>query len=279
MFVQFLVFPPVARRYGVLNCLRGCTMVFPIAYFLTPFTVLLPTPITQQVAVLCVILIKCCAGVFAFPCVTILLTNSARSLQLLGTLNGVATSLSAVGRAAGPAIAGGAFTFGVDIGYVTIPWWTLAFFAVLGNVPVWWLKEMDGFGDAEESASEDEEEEEDNLLAVSGDGVGGATSSSIQTAGIDNPVGVKGSSRSQSEDDFAVEDDDFGEYSSLTRAEMGAKNLGHGTHLRPEDAGLSKRTSSPLGLRESIGPGGGRRLSNGIGQSMNEFGSGGSPYQ
>lgn len=232
MFVQFLVFPPVARRYGVLNCLRGCTMVFPIAYFFTPFTVLLPTPITQQIAVLSVILIKCCAGVFAFPCVTILLTNSARSLRLLGTLNGVATSLSAIGRAAGPAIAGGAFTFGIDTGYVIVPWWTLAIFAVIGNVPVWWLQEMNGFGDTEESASADEEEEEDNLPEVSGDRASGATSSSVQTTGIHNPVGVIGSNHSQKEDDLAIDEGDFGEDSLLTRTDMGAKNLGRDTHLR-----------------------------------------------
>ena len=98
MIIQFLVFQPVARHYGVLNCLRACTLVFPLVYFLTPFTALLPTSTARQMALFAVMLGKNAAGVFAFPCTTILLTNSARSLRLLGTLNGVSTSISAIGR-------------------------------------------------------------------------------------------------------------------------------------------------------------------------------------
>ena len=276
MFVQFLVFPPVARRYGVLNCLKACTVVFPLAYLITPFTVLLPTPEMQQIAILSVILVKCCAGVFGFPCVTILLTNSARSLRLLGTLNGVATSLSAIGRAAGPTIAGTAFTHGIDIGYVILPWWTLAFFAALANIPVWWLKEMDGFGGVEDS---DSEEDEGDLLIPSETGDGSAKSTSIQVAATHEPVDVSGTSYGQVVDDCAIEEDDSSEETPLKRRESETKDFAHGSQLNPNDTGVSNRTSSPLGMRESIGPGGGRRLSNGIGQSMNEFGSGGSPYQ
>ncbi|MCJ1245879.1 hypothetical protein MMC30_003083 [Trapelia coarctata] len=254
MFVQFLVFPPVARRYGVLNCLKGCTLVFPIAYLLTPFAVLFPTPITQQVAIFCVMLVKCCAGVFAFPCVTILLTNSARNLRLLGTLNGFATSFSAIGRAAGPSISGTTLTLGVDIG--------------------------DGwFGGAEDSSSEDERGEEEDLLALSDNGDDDAGLSSINLADANDSVGVNGSNHSQGEDDFAIEEDDFVDEVASTEAETETRNLGRGTDLHSEATLLSKRTSSPLGMRESIGPGGGRRLSNGIGQSMNEFGAGASPYQ
>lgn len=42
--------------------------------------------------------------IFAFPCSTILLTNSSPTLRLLGTLNGIAVTLSAMGRAVGPAV-------------------------------------------------------------------------------------------------------------------------------------------------------------------------------
>ena len=87
MFLQFAIFPPIARSFGVLNSLRVCTILYPIAYVLLPFTVLMPTAFTQQAAIFGVMLIKCLAGVFAFPCTTILLTNSARSLRLLGTVS------------------------------------------------------------------------------------------------------------------------------------------------------------------------------------------------
>lgn len=159
MFIQFLAFPPLARRYGVLPCLKAVTAVFPCVYLITPFTALLPTPLTQQIAMFVVMLLKCCASIFAFPCTTILLTNSAVSLRVLGTLNGVATSISAVGRAAGPAIGGWAFTVGVDNGYVILSWWILAGFAVLGAITPWWLVEMDGFSGGDENDSEEDADE------------------------------------------------------------------------------------------------------------------------
>lgn len=100
-----------------------------------------------------------------------MLTNSAVSLRVLGTLNGVATSVSALGRAAGPAIGGSTFSWGVDVGYVVVPWWTLAVLAALGAVPVWWLVEMEGFGgeadagnEESENGSEDEDGEDENTV-------------------------------------------------------------------------------------------------------------------
>ena len=94
---------------------------------------------------------------FAFPCAVILITNSASSYRILGTLNGVSTSISALGRAAGPAIGGAAFTWGVKLGYMILPWWTLAVFAALGVVPIWWLEEGEGFKGTEPDDGEEDE--------------------------------------------------------------------------------------------------------------------------
>ena len=180
VFIQFFAFPPLARHYGVLPCLKVVTAMFPIAYIVTPFTALLPTPKTQQIGILLIMIFKCWAGIFAFPCTTILLTNSAVSLKVLGTLNGVAVSISAIGRAAGPAIGGFAFTVGVDKGYGIIPWWTLACFGILGAIAPWWLVEMEGFGDSNDdknnNAGQDgaalqdngEEERSSDILVGSG---------------------------------------------------------------------------------------------------------------
>lgn len=73
----------------------------------------------------------------------IMLTNSAVSLRVLGTLNGVATSTTAMGRAIGPAIEGWMFSVGLNSGYVILPWWTLAALAAIGAIPVWYLVEME----------------------------------------------------------------------------------------------------------------------------------------
>jgi hypothetical protein len=86
-----------------------------------------------------------------------MLTNSARSLRVLGTINGLATSVSAVGRAAGPAISGGLFTWGVKRGYIIVPFWALSVIAAVAAVPTWWLVEGSGFGeddDVDDEAAE-----------------------------------------------------------------------------------------------------------------------------
>ena len=170
VFVQFFVFPPLARHYGVLPCLKFVTAMFPVAYIITPFTALLPTPTTQQAGILVVMIIKCLAGVFAFPCSVILLTNSAVSLRILGTLNGVAVSTSALGRAAGPAIGGFTFTLGLDKGYGILPWWTLGCFGILGAMAPWWLVEMEGFGDDGKDAAENNRKGQDGELPRDGNG-------------------------------------------------------------------------------------------------------------
>ena len=160
MFIQFLIFPPVAQRFGVLNCLKVVVILYPFVYILTPFAALLPSQLTQQMGMFAIMFLKCWASIFAFPCIVILLTNSASSLRVLGTLNGISASVSSLGRATGPAIGGWTFTVGLDKGYIITPWWTLAAFATLGAVPVWWLLEMDGFGGGDEIESGAEEEQE-----------------------------------------------------------------------------------------------------------------------
>lgn len=157
MFIQFLLFPTAAKRYGVLACMRVVALIFPFLYLATPFTALVPGAL-RNVAIFLLLLLKLAGSIFGFPCLTILLTNSATSLSVLGTLNGVGTSVAAFGRAAGPAVVGAAFSFGVERGYVIIPWWFLAAFSAVSAVPVFWTAETEGFGrEEEEDVDEDRE--------------------------------------------------------------------------------------------------------------------------
>ena len=60
MLVQFLVFPPVARKYGVVKCLRVCDICMPIIYFLVPFAALLPDRSSQEAAIVVLMIVKGC---------------------------------------------------------------------------------------------------------------------------------------------------------------------------------------------------------------------------
>ncbi|KAF3484023.1 uncharacterized protein GIQ15_03347 [Arthroderma uncinatum] len=150
MIVQFFIFPPTAKRFGVLPCFKVAAFIFPVLYFLTPFLALFPTDRSRQFATIILMAVKLSAVVFAFPSSIILLTNSAPSVRVLGTLNGVATSVSAIGRAVGPAALGGIFSIGVRAGYMIIPWWTLAVIAVISALPAFWIVETDGFAGHDE---------------------------------------------------------------------------------------------------------------------------------
>ncbi|KAI6822299.1 MFS general substrate transporter [Hortaea werneckii] len=180
MLIQFFIFPPVARRLGVLYCLKWCACVFPLAYFIMPFTALLPTQETQIGVGFAVMMLKCVCGIFAYPCSTILITNSASSLRVLGTLNGFATSVAAIGRAAGPALGGSVFSYGVKRGFVIAPWWAMALVAVLAAIPVFWLREGEGFGGDEGDSDDEEERDGGGTDAMDGGVQGGGKSGSAK---------------------------------------------------------------------------------------------------
>ncbi|KAK1238297.1 hypothetical protein MKX07_006443 [Trichoderma sp. CBMAI-0711] len=160
--IQFLIYPPMVNRYGVLNCFKVVSVLTPFVYFITPYTSLLPTPGTRFAAILTVMMLKAFAIIIAFPSTTILLTNSATSLRILGTLNGFATMFSGLGRAAGPASTGWAFSWGVEHGYIVSAYFFLGLVAAIGAVPVFMIVEGRGpTASADSSDNEDNEEDED----------------------------------------------------------------------------------------------------------------------
>lgn len=246
MIVQFALFPPVARRYGSLPCLRLATFAFPIAYLLTPFTVLLRTSSSRQTAIFAVMLVKGFAAVFAYPCSTILMTNSARRIAVLGMLNGVAVSSSAVARALGPWSTGALFTAGVEAGYVVPAWWLLAAFGAAGWVSTWWLVEMDA-----------------GVAAKWEDGDGQANDEAIPLVGVHEDasalvgvVGDDGDERRGEDVELAL-GRTGGEDGARLEGESGAAatTSSRGAYLLP-DGGVPPRMRSPMRTRGDARAGG-----------------------
>lgn len=168
MVIQFFFFPPAVNRWGVLPCLKVAAMIFPLVSFATPFTVLLPEALRNPTVFL-LMFTKLGVSIIGFPCCAILLTNSASSFNVLGTLNGVGTSLSAIGRAVGPALVGAVFSFGVEVGSVVIPWWTLGVLAFVSALPIFWIVETEGLArdglDESDTQVESDEEEHSGMNA------------------------------------------------------------------------------------------------------------------
>lgn len=228
-------------------------------------------------------IVKSFAVIFAFPCSIILLTNSAVSLRILGTLNGFAVSVSAVGRAIGPAMSGAAFTWGLEKGYVITPYWLLGTIAAIGAIPIWYLVEMPGFSKSDSDSEDDDDEEEEDLLPtvdecneiLEGDEVLSSDSDEEALDVVDGPS----LNRKRS---IATTDGTRSRRSSLgflgvqTTSPYGSFN---GRTGRGGVSELERRMSSPIGVRGgSVGPGGGRRLSNGLAASNFGQGTGGTSF-
>jgi hypothetical protein len=287
MLIQFFVFPPVARRLGILYCLKWCTCVFPIAYFIMPFTALLPDQRSQVITAFAVMMVKCFCGIFAFPCSTILITNSAASLRVLGTLNGIATSVSAIGRAAGPAMGGAFFTLGVKRGFVIAPWWLFSFLAILAAIPVFYLEEGEGFGGDEGDETDEEEFEEEFLREEALEGEAEASGKpgpiivpnmqQAEEAEEEAYGGVGGLlTRTNTNTSVAMTEGGFESYTGTPTGVGSQSRRQSSSQQQPPQLSrrnsrrIMRRTSMPIGLGSQ---GMGRRYSSNLGQSFGSQGS------
>ncbi|TFB00699.1 putative membrane protein [Trichoderma ghanense] len=110
-----------------------------------------------------VLILKTICAVGGLSCVMLLITNSAPSHDSLGTLNGVAQTLSALGRSIGPFASGGLFTvsMGIRPKGEALSWSLFGGLALLGCIGSFFIRrdglESDDWYDAEEEEDEGSE--------------------------------------------------------------------------------------------------------------------------
>lgn len=153
MTAQFFLFPFVVRRLGPLGTFRLIAFSFPFLYLVTPYLVLLPD-VLRMPGVYALLVVKITMAVLAYPANAILLTNSAPSNLVLGTINGVAASTASLSRAFGPTVSGILYTTGLKIGYSGLPWWCSALVTIIGATISLWQKEEGGRMDTEDEPEE-----------------------------------------------------------------------------------------------------------------------------
>ncbi|PNH51500.1 hypothetical protein VD0003_g5750 [Verticillium dahliae] len=166
--LQLLLYPRLSARLGTLRSFRASLPFFPLAYPLAPYLALVPSssgrapdsahagtgtsgagpaPKTGPViwlALAAVLALQVTGRTFALPGQTILVNNCAPHPSVLGTVHGLAQSVSSAARTIGPVLGGWAYGVGLEAGVVGAVWWGLAAFAVLGFVASWFLREGDG---------------------------------------------------------------------------------------------------------------------------------------
>lgn len=164
--LQLILFPPLSFRLGTVNSYRYALLLFPIAYFATPFIATIPSylpPPAQAsgflvwLGITLVLIVQVMARTFALPSTAILINNSSPHPSVLGTIHGIAQSVSSATRTIGPVLAGWLYGVGLGNGVVGTAWWAMAGLAVVGAIAGRWVKE----GDGHEIWLEGEKEEEE----------------------------------------------------------------------------------------------------------------------
>ena len=143
--LQIFVYPYVQSRLGTLKAFRIFLPFSPIAYALLPFVVILP-----RIAYLVwpsftvIIFLQVISRTFALPAGIILINDCISSPLVLGTVHGVAQSITSAARTLGPIVGGWGLGLGLKYNIVGAVWWGLAAEALLGWVLLWTVYEGNG---------------------------------------------------------------------------------------------------------------------------------------
>jgi len=138
MFIQFILFPPLVGKFGAFKVYIVIMLLYPISYIIVPYLDFIPDDY-KSTGIYATLVIRILFGCLAYPCNMILLTNSAPSLLVLGTINGVAASVASLARSFGPTVSGMLYSYGLDIGYVGLAWWINAGICVIGGLQAFWI--------------------------------------------------------------------------------------------------------------------------------------------
>lgn len=131
--LQIFIYPRVQSRLGTLTSFRTFLPFSPLSYSLMPFLVLIPNfPWLVWPAFTVVVGFQVVSRTFSLPAAVILVNNSVTDASILGTVHGVAQSISSAARTLGPLLTGWGLGLGLEYNLVGGVWWVLALEALLG---------------------------------------------------------------------------------------------------------------------------------------------------
>ncbi|PYH79388.1 hypothetical protein BO82DRAFT_288882 [Aspergillus uvarum CBS 121591] len=157
--LQIFIYPRVQGYLGTLTSFRAFLPFSPLAYALMPFLLVLPrVPWMVWPAFTIVVGLQVISRTFALPAAVILVNNCVTDASVLGTIHGVAQSISSGARTLGPMIGGWGLGLGLEHNFVGGIWWTLALEALIGWFALFMIYE--GKGIERKKVLEEEEEDE-----------------------------------------------------------------------------------------------------------------------
>lgn len=133
LVVQAFVFPIAASKLGIWRLTVLLIVAHPIAYFVMPFLVVLPSNLVLTGLYTCLTL-RSLLSILLYPLLLILIKEAAPSPSCLGRINGLAASAGAASRTLAAPIAGALYGLGSQIELTAIAWWFSAAIALVGTI-------------------------------------------------------------------------------------------------------------------------------------------------
>lgn len=141
--LQIILYPRVIGYIGVRKSYQVFLPLSVIAYFSLPYLVLLPDNAALIWTCLTAVLtMNVMSRTFVNPATMMLLNDSAPSPDLLGTVHGLATSISSIGRVLGPTMGGATLGWGLAHNIVGLPLWLLGILAVINWATLYWIEDV-----------------------------------------------------------------------------------------------------------------------------------------
>lgn len=154
LFVQAVIFPFAAERFGIHRLFILVTVLHPVAYLTMPFLVYLPSSWLSMGIYTC-LTIRNILSILAYPVLLILIKEATPSPCVLGKVNGLAASAGAACRTMAPPIAGYLYTVGSRVEFTGLAWYGSAFVAGVGAMQCFTVKRQRAELDIEESTKEE----------------------------------------------------------------------------------------------------------------------------
>ncbi|KAF4978267.1 hypothetical protein FZEAL_5324 [Fusarium zealandicum] len=152
VLTQVTLYPTLNDRLGTVRLWRLGLLVFPLTYFLAPFTTLVnidakhghsdtSSTVALWISVVCILFLFVCGRTGVAPASTLLINECTPHPSVRGTIHTTATIVSSLSRSIFPPISLLIMGYGFRIGFVALGFWFLAGLAVLSWVASAWVTE------------------------------------------------------------------------------------------------------------------------------------------
>lgn len=156
--LQILLYPRIQAKLGTLTSFRMFLPFSPVSYLLMPFLVVLPRiPWIVWPSFTLVVSLQVISRTFALPAAIILVNNCVTDPSILGTVHGVAQSISSGARTLGPLLGGWGLGLGLANNMVGGVWWALAVESLLGWFVLWTIHEGSGIEAPKRAVDEEDD--------------------------------------------------------------------------------------------------------------------------